>query len=222
MARLRVCVAGATGWAGSALSKAIFRSSDLELVAAISRSHAGKDLGVALELPELSVPVVATVAEALQAKPDVLVEYTRPDSAKDHILSALRAGAHVVVIDPRRTLTARSADEHIQPRPATDGALAAGANNVQSLQFRIRDERALRAEALRKAVEDARSQAETIAASLGLEVLRVLSAHAERSAPPVLYAERAMVAKDAAQQTPVEQGTIDLHATLVLTVEIGK
>src|SRR5262249_58610173 len=34
------------------------------------------------------------------------------------------------VIDPRRTLTARSANEHLQPRPATDGALALGLLNV--------------------------------------------------------------------------------------------
>src|SRR5439155_8520847 len=40
------------------------------------------------------------------------------------------AGAHVVVIDPRRTTTARSADEHLQPRPATDGALALGLMHV--------------------------------------------------------------------------------------------
>src|SRR5262245_29638511 len=43
---------------------------------------------------------------------------------------AQKAGAYVVVIDPRRTLTARSADEHIQPRPATDGALALGLAHV--------------------------------------------------------------------------------------------
>jgi anaerobic selenocysteine-containing dehydrogenase len=43
---------------------------------------------------------------------------------------AQRQGAYVVVIDPRRTLTARSADEHIQPYPATDGALALGLMNV--------------------------------------------------------------------------------------------
>ena len=43
---------------------------------------------------------------------------------------AQRDGAHVVVIDPRRTLTARSADEHIRPRPATDGALALGLMHV--------------------------------------------------------------------------------------------
>jgi anaerobic selenocysteine-containing dehydrogenase len=35
-----------------------------------------------------------------------------------------------VVIDPRRTLTARSADEHLRPRPATDGALALGLMHI--------------------------------------------------------------------------------------------
>jgi anaerobic selenocysteine-containing dehydrogenase len=43
---------------------------------------------------------------------------------------AQRRGAYVVVIDPRRTITARSADQHIQPRPATDGALALGLMHV--------------------------------------------------------------------------------------------
>lgn len=53
-----------------------------------------------------------------------------PASTGPHFMPLLRQaqknGAHVVVIDPRRTLTARSADEHIRPRPATDGALALG------------------------------------------------------------------------------------------------
>jgi anaerobic selenocysteine-containing dehydrogenase len=43
---------------------------------------------------------------------------------------AQKAGTHIVVIDPRRTLTARSADEFIQPHPATDGALALGLMHV--------------------------------------------------------------------------------------------
>src|SRR5262245_6277078 len=43
---------------------------------------------------------------------------------------AQQRGAHVVVIDPRRTLTARSVNEHVRPRPATDGALALGLIHV--------------------------------------------------------------------------------------------
>ena len=94
---IRVCVAGATGWAGSALSRGVFEAADMELVAAISRGHAGKSLGDVLEIDELNAPVFASVAEALTTKPDVLVEYTKPDVAKSNILSALRGGAHVVV-----------------------------------------------------------------------------------------------------------------------------
>ncbi|HLO29882.1 MAG TPA: 4-hydroxy-tetrahydrodipicolinate reductase [Anaerolineales bacterium] len=97
MANIRVCVAGATGWAGSALSRGIFQAPDLELVAAISRSHADDILGNVLELPGLTAPIFGTVSEALQATPDVFVEYTKPDAAKSHILAALRGGAHVVV-----------------------------------------------------------------------------------------------------------------------------
>jgi anaerobic selenocysteine-containing dehydrogenase len=57
-----------------------------------------------------------------------------PASTGPHFLPLLREaqrrGAYIVVIDPRRTLTARSADEHVQPRPATDGALALGLMHV--------------------------------------------------------------------------------------------
>jgi anaerobic selenocysteine-containing dehydrogenase len=57
-----------------------------------------------------------------------------PVSTAPHFMpflrEAQRAGAYVVVIDPRRTTTARSADEHLQPRPATDGALALGLMHV--------------------------------------------------------------------------------------------
>lgn len=64
----------------------------------------------------------------------VLIWGHNPASTGPHFMPFLReaqkAGTYVVVIDPRRTVTARSADEHIQPRPATDGALALGLMNV--------------------------------------------------------------------------------------------
>jgi len=97
MSNIRICVAGATGWAGSALAKGIVEAPDLELIAAISRSNAGKVLGDVLNLPGVEVPIFRTVSEALQTRPDVFVEYTKPEAAKSHILSALQGGAHVVV-----------------------------------------------------------------------------------------------------------------------------
>jgi 4-hydroxy-tetrahydrodipicolinate reductase len=97
MTKLKVCVAGATGCAGSALSKGIFESPDLELVSAISRSNAGKNVGEVIGVEGLTAPIFETAEEALQTTPNVFMEYTKPDIAKHHILSALRSGAHVVV-----------------------------------------------------------------------------------------------------------------------------
>ncbi len=64
----------------------------------------------------------------------VIVWGHNPVSTGPHFMPLLRQaqknGTYVVVIDPRRTQTARSANEHIQPRPATDGALALGLLHV--------------------------------------------------------------------------------------------
>jgi len=90
-------MAGATGWAGTELSKGIYRSQDMELAAAISRSNAGKTLGEVIGIEGLSAPIFGNVEDALQARPDVFVEYTKPSVAKQHVLSALRSGVHVVI-----------------------------------------------------------------------------------------------------------------------------
>ena len=58
---------------------------------------------------------------------------TRPARARTSCRCCAKPNARALrssVIDPRRTLTARSADQHIQPRPATDGALALGLLHV--------------------------------------------------------------------------------------------
>ena len=94
---LNVCLAGATGWAGSELARGIAKADDLTLVAAVARQSAGRVLGEVLGLPRLTGRIHATAAEALAVPCDVFVEYTKPGSAKANILAALEHGAHVVV-----------------------------------------------------------------------------------------------------------------------------
>lgn len=94
---IRVCLAGATGWAGSALARAIAQTEDVELVAAVSRTYAGRNLGDVLAEPRLTCPIYATVPEALAHPCDVFFEYTQPAIAKTNCLAALNYGAHVVI-----------------------------------------------------------------------------------------------------------------------------
>jgi 4-hydroxy-tetrahydrodipicolinate reductase len=88
MANLSVCVAGATGWTGSAIADAVAAAGDLDLRSAVSRSAAGGELHGA--------PVHASVEEALDGV-DVLVDYTSHDVAKGHALTALARGVAVVM-----------------------------------------------------------------------------------------------------------------------------
>lgn len=99
-----------------------------------------------------------------------------------------------------------------------DAGLQAGANNIQRLQFGLKNPQAARAQALRAAAVQARANAEAIAAGLGVRIARVVSAE-ESSAGPV-YARQEGVAALAA--TPVEAGTVDVSATVILKVEIGQ
>lgn len=94
---LKVCLAGATGWAGSELARGIAAAGDITLVSAVGRRHAGQNLGAVLGDDRLETPIFRSAAEALAHPCDVFVEYTPAASAKANILAALEHGAHVVV-----------------------------------------------------------------------------------------------------------------------------
>lgn len=97
MSIIRVSLAGATGWAGSALALAISNTDDIRLVSAVSRTHAGRSLSDVLKQPGLDCPIYGTAQEALAHPCDVFFEFTKPQVAKSNVLTALQHGAHVVI-----------------------------------------------------------------------------------------------------------------------------
>ncbi|HVY20922.1 MAG TPA: dihydrodipicolinate reductase C-terminal domain-containing protein [Bauldia sp.] len=107
---IRVVVAGATGWTGSALVEAISKADDLELAAGVARRGEG---------------MMPTLEAALGAPSDVVVDYTHPSVVKAHALLALSKGRHVVV--GTSGLTAADYSEiDAAARKAGRGVIAAG------------------------------------------------------------------------------------------------
>lgn len=123
---IRIILAGATGRVGKALAVAITAASDMELVAGVSRSAAGKDLGEALGGARSGVPVFARVAEAVAVPADVLIDYTDREVVKAATLAAVAAGVHVVI--GTSGLTAQDYDE-IDKAAAPKGVGVLGAGN---------------------------------------------------------------------------------------------
>jgi len=95
--RIRVCVAGATGWTGRAVTRAVLRSERFELTGAVARSSTGQDIGLVLSEEPCGVLVSSSVRDALARPTDVLVDYTSPVAVKSNILDALTLGTNAVI-----------------------------------------------------------------------------------------------------------------------------
>lgn len=104
-----------------------------------------------------------------------------------------------------------------------DAATQAGSNNVQDIRFALRDAEIPRAEALRQAAQNARRDADALAGALDLRIVRVLAVSEggpEVRPVPMNFQEVTVTARRA-PATPVETGTIDVSATVTLTVEVA-
>jgi 4-hydroxy-tetrahydrodipicolinate reductase len=108
---IRVCIAGVTGWTGSAVAEAVRAAGDLDLVAGVSRSDASS---------------YSSVAEALDSvAADVLVDYTHAGVVKENVIAALERGVGVVI--GSSGLSAADYDEiDALARARGVGAIAAG------------------------------------------------------------------------------------------------
>jgi hypothetical protein len=104
-----------------------------------------------------------------------------------------------------------------------DTAMQFGANSIQRLQFTLKDESAVQAQALKEAAAKARAKAQTIASALGVNIVQVLEADENVSAGvPRVFGLAEARAGVAAAPTPVEPGSITVRAIVTLTVGIGQ
>ncbi len=136
--------------------------------------------------------------------------YTRP-----------RGGGEATIASYTATNTVRASGVAIDATgELIDVAIEAGANDVQRLNFTVADTETPRLRALADAARQARAKAEALAAALELEIVRVLSVAEGTPAVVRPYAPRAtmMQAEAAAPTTPVEPGSVEVHASVTLRV----
>ena len=99
-----------------------------------------------------------------------------------------------------------------------DTATQGGSNRIQNLQFTLKDDSIVKSQALREAARKARASAQALASALDLRVVRVISV-TEAGAPVVPVRDVAFARAETAS-TPIEPGTIEVTASVVLTVEV--
>ena len=103
-----------------------------------------------------------------------------------------------------------------------DAASNSGANNINAINFDLKDDSAIRLQALAEATEKARSSAEAIAKALNLKVTGVLQAETGEapSFRPLMtqFVANQLMAPGA--RTPIETGNLEVRATVTVSLEI--
>jgi uncharacterized protein YggE len=101
-----------------------------------------------------------------------------------------------------------------------DWATRSGANQIQGVNFSVRDEQKLRAEALAKAATQARANVQALAGAVGLRIVRLVKVEDGEPVHVMPMRMEMMKAQDSAQ-TPVEPGEIQVRATVTITAEVA-
>ena len=193
--------------------------------------------------PDQAEISIGVVTQAQNAQAAATQNAQKQDAVISELRKALGAGAEIKTISyslspnyryPKEggqpTISGYTASNTVQVKTMNlsqvgkviDLATESGANSIQALRFTLKDETSARTQALREASTKARLKAEAIASALGLKIQRIL--HVEEGVqmprPMVEYADMAAVRAQSAP-TPIESGSIDLRATVTLTVEVA-
>ena len=97
---IRIALAGATGRMGRMLTRAIAESDEASLVAASdhpSSPHIGADIGSFNSMGEAGILIADKPEALLEAKPDVLIDFTAPEASIDHASLAAEAKIPIVI-----------------------------------------------------------------------------------------------------------------------------
>ena len=102
-----------------------------------------------------------------------------------------------------------------------DAGLKAGANQLEGVQFGLRNDLPAREQALKEAVNEARSKAEVMAGALNVNLVEVLEAN-EGGVSIVPASEGAVAGRLAfAAETPVSPGQIQVNANITIRYRIS-
>jgi uncharacterized protein YggE len=102
-----------------------------------------------------------------------------------------------------------------------DAGLNAGANQLEGVQFRLRNELPSREEALKEAVQEARGKAQAMAEALSVNLAEVIEAtEGGVSVVPRIQAFARTAAAAAPAETPVSPGEIEIRANVTIRYRI--
>ena len=95
--KIKICLAGVTGWVGKPLAEQICKSDKFLLTEAVSRKNAGNSVEKVLGIKNCAVTIKSSVKEACKSHPDVLIDYTSASAVYHNVLDALQESINVVV-----------------------------------------------------------------------------------------------------------------------------
>jgi len=151
--------------------------------------------------------VIGTAGEMRTVGYSVSPNYRYPQGGGNPILTGYTTNNSIEVTSPDLGAAGR----------IIDTATNAGATTVSGLRFSLKDPNPTHAQALRLATQQARMQAEAIASGLGGRLGPVVSVE-ETSAVRVVLPPDARAG--AATTTPIETGMVEVHASVVIEVEL--
>lgn len=144
----------------------------------------------------------------------VYPNYTNPRDGKTPVISGYTA----------RNIVEIRVDNLAEVGKIIDAATKAGANNVQGIDFLLKDEQAVRSEALKQAAVQARTNSEALAGALGMRVRRIVRVEDSGTNPVYPMRRMEMMAQKAMADTAptsVEPGTIQMRASVTVTAELS-